>query len=287
MKRLVCLLLVLMLPLSACGGGAAQPEALEIGKEIALPALPSPSEAAVGEVNAPPGELFLRPEPVDHPLADEVFALVDGFSMMFLFPEFEHPAGLNFLDNSVGATLYLHANSQGISPVRYDDLIAVGRRFFGDDFTFPKGVAGGLVFLDDDDPDVYNLDGFGMMHDINYFLLDVTEEGGRITADFLPFILGVEWDDGLVGEDGTVEVTYFMHRMLFIDPRDGLFEFSGDLAAFAYPDEGARNVAFENGTFWDYLYLTAPFESLGTITVTFQRADDGRLIATSSRHNRT
>ena len=160
----------------------------------------------------------------------------------------------------------------------------VGRHFFGDDFVFPQGlVCIDIVPVALDSPFYVGV-GRGGMPTVGYFLLDVAELGDAYTATFLPYFPGPSWDDGAMDGVGFLNPnaapnfhhTFWPHLH------------SGGPARLEFPDEETRMGTVWDGDvdFWDYLYLIIPQEQLGTITVTFQRAADGRMIAVSSRYDR-
>ena len=114
-------------------------------------------------------------------------------------------------------------------------------------------------------------------------VIDVTELEDRYTATFLPYLPVGSWNDGALDSVG------FLNPNSVPDFQNTFWPHlhSGGPTRLEFPDEETRmGTATGDVDFWDYLYLIIPQEELGTITVTFQRADDGRMVATSSRYNR-
>jgi len=306
----------LLIGLSACGG-AAQPTGLKTDDKpaIAAPDLPEEPDAPLPDVEVapelpdepeehekseptapaglelPPGTPFVRPEPIDHPLAGELSAVVRGFSREFFFPEFEDVYNMPFTSPTLSGNLFVMVWFQRYQQIReesgladeeafweaskihYTELAAAGRRFFGDDFNFPPGVeAFGIV----PEAEYYVPMGRGGIPYVGYFLLDVSEGEGYYTTTFLPFAPNYSWDDGAIVDVGFLNPNsdQYANRMLW-------------RGSFQFPDEETRMGTVHGGDvdFWDYLYIHLPQEELGVITVTFQRAVDGRIIAVSSRYH--
>jgi len=319
-KWFLLVLLVLVIVLSACGGNAVLPEEAQPDDEITVPAEPPEQELVVEAEETdepyelPPGTLFVRPEPVDHPLADELLALVSEFSGVFLFPEFEDVQSIDFYSPEVSFNLNdviflrnidLLAADRGVpreelelseaellelSITRYDDMIAVGRQFFGDDFYFAKGEVGRLIVPMSDDPSLYvSIAEWGAPPFTRYLLVDLTEYEEVVAATFLPHWPLISWIDQTITDVAFLNPNPVPDRHHTFWPQT-FWPHLGVIgpAILEFPDEETRMGTVFGGDvdFWDYLYLLVPQEELGTITVTFQRADDGRMIAISSRYNR-
>jgi len=175
----------------------------------------------------PPSTLFVRPEPVDHPLANELLALVSEFTWGLLFPEFEDVQSIDFYPPEISYNLrqvvffrnfdllvadrgvpreevpLSDAELREISTIRYDDMIAVGREFFGDDFHFAKGESGHEIVPVSDDPSLYiSTSERGGGDVIFYFLIDIAEYGNVYIATFMPYWLVVSWHDQTVQSVG-------------------------------------------------------------------------------------
>lgn len=155
--------------------------------------------------------------------------------------------------------------------VRYEDMNTLGRFYFSDNFLFPKNLEAFEIGPSSGDSQLFSFHrGRGGMPWLGYFLTDISEQEDTYTATFLPYQPDISWEDGTV-----IDISF----PLYPNSNTGRLE---------YPDEEARmGTAIGAVDSLDYYRLLFPQELLGTITVTFQRADDGRMIAISSRYNRT
>ena len=244
---------------------------------------------------------FVMPD-FSHEYADEMIQLVTEFGHEFYFPEFEKIEELDLASWSVSSNLYwltyflndeLLVQGRGItveqkenllkgfeniytSIVRCGDMTFIGRRYFGDDFSFPKNLIGREIAPLETNLDYYiwtNARSF--VGPRQYLLTDVQHESNDVIATFLLYYLHLDGDFNFD--------TSIVTGINFFNPnysQDGVSYF----AAINPP-----RIASEERITSDYLeacILPVPQNQLGTITVTFRRENDGRLIATSSRYNR-
>ena len=227
---------------------------------------------------------FVMPD-FSHEYADEMLAVLQGFSHEFIFPEFENLKKLDWVSRSVSSNLYqltLFLNNEFVSEGGVgclEDMNTVGRRYFGDDFSFPKNLVCEEIVPVEANPNYYTWTiARGGMVPPNYLLTDVQEGSEYLVATFLPYTLHLSWDF----ESGVSDV----YGILFFKPNYG----SDNIHYWEYHAELMQpQIASDEKITSDYLeycLLPVPQEQLGTITVTFRRENDGRLIAASCRYNR-
>lgn len=255
-----------------------------------------PAESAASKEERPTGGTPLALPTVSHEAKAEMLALL-SFSQEYIFPEFASLAEMDLSLRRVSSSLYQHtlqrndellAQGSGISDelmqqlqtqrdgayfnqvVRAADMTTVGRIYFGDAFVFPQGLECPEISPYEPGSEFYHWDnGRGGMPQFEYLLLAVEEaEYGSLSATFLPYQCDVSWDDGK---------TYAIY---FCDP--GKKDFRQYSAGYFDTEDGAAPA----GSLWEHYRITAPQEELGTVTVTFHREADGRLIAAACLFNR-
>lgn len=242
---------------------------------------------------------FVVPE-VEHIYADEMIQVVKNFGREFVFPEFENIETLDLPSYSVSTNLYrmtvslneeLLLQGRGVtnaqkeeilkerkdisSIVRCDDMTLIGRRYFGDQFNFPKNLICKEIAPLEHDSIFYTFVNGREMLSTFYLLVDIQEESNFLVATFLPYDLLLDWD---WDRDTTVTGIEFFNPNY---AEDGVSYF----ASFEYPDDFDREEA-DTTTYLKHCYLPVPQDELGTITVTFSREDSGNLIATKCVYNR-
>ena len=309
MKKQFIVILTMIIFSTACSVGEASPQ-------TEPPAIQDPSESLnvqepdnllpqIQSENSPeekqqnPVNLFVVPE-IECDYADELLEVVQGFSREYSFPKFESLDELDFESRPVSSNLYdltvslndellalergvthkkreeIMANDSSVySLVRLDDMNEVGRRYFGKEFSFPKGLVCEEIAPLDSDSEYYKwTNARGGMSFFYYLLTDVIQNNNEIIVTFLPYSPNINW------HNGTIET------ISFNNPKDEMYYYVRyDLGYFKYPSDEARENA-DVFSCLQYYYLTVPQEQLGTITVTFRRENDGRLIAASCRYNR-
>lgn len=231
---------------------------------------------------------FALPE-INHLDKKEIYRAVHGFSSEFLLPEFESIQSMPYTDDCVMVNLLHHIDYDNVfedqlkttnqSLGRHvDDLNAIGRYYFGETFSIPPEAQSDQVGPNPENPDYYHLKlGRCGMSPYRYELLDIVDDlnsQGKpvIKATLIPYNPLVDWENSC-----TVGI-------LFCDFAD---DSQSGTYLFGYYEEPYKTSAEKNNILEDY-YLVVPQERLGTITVTFERTeDDGRLIMTSCRYNRT
>ena len=302
MKRALLVFAALALLLGACRGEAAEvavsveeerPAAIEQSPPLEI--IPEPEPVHEPEPDPEPEELPTPPAPelpplrfpfvvpvVEHPYAEEMMQLFAEFNMGFTFPPFE---SLDEMDMAgVGATLYLHAArpfneladvASDIRVARRDDMTAVGQRFFGQAFYFPRGVYSNTIEPFDLESEFYGPTGWGIgPGETKYLRTDVLEDGQYIVATFLSHVI---YDFDGQFPDSVLFFTWNLRDVGLFDAHFG-FDFE-ESASF----RTGQNVV-------DYLsaidYIPVRLADLDTITVTFRREEaTGNLIAVSSRRN--
>jgi len=264
---------------------------------------------------------FLLPD-VEHPYKFEMIELLTEYSSQALFPEFEDVRSMDFNERFTTNLMWLTSLyagnyfsdrnvseeedfpfaselrflNQGLSYeerltlseqftgiphsgmiVHRSNMTTIGRWFFGKDFYFPKDVITDETAPLDPGGEFYHVvrGRGGVWCVFRYLLLDVKDESRYIAASFLPHMVYFDWENPM--EEGTA-ITWIN----FLNPH-GEAEYSIDFDNWL--ESPVYLTPIQN--FSDYLEnvgLPVPQDQLGTLTVTFQIQDDGRLIAVSSRY---
>ena len=244
------------------------PPTVENFPPIQRPSLPEPAPRAAGTA-------FVMPQQAEGELAEKMLDFVHTFSHTgFVFPEFASVTQMDFENPSVSSNL-LGATRRDI--VTIYDMTLEGRKFFGDEFEFPRGVETWDMFGEYVDGIYsYSFWGRGGLDPWRYLILDYVVDGDSIVAIFFPFNPSADWYDGAI--DHVVflyqyDMSNVATSRAFFDVKEGI----------VYLKE--RVLPGFDGHILDYVLLHVPQEELGTITVTFRGVADGSLIAVSSRHN--
>jgi len=291
--RIICLLMALCLALVIVGCAGDVPEHLPVDDyaeadeiyELDEPDEPEPPSVPELALEDEPEPVvyhqFVMPERVEHEHADAMLALLSDFSVQVGFPEFSSVAEIDHASLSVSTNLFdltPQAVVEWHTIVRRDDMTEVGRRFFGEEFYFPKDIFAPEIEPFDEQSEYYVFPrGRGGWPPTDYLLLDVSEESENLEATFLPFRLNLSWDCSPEAR----AAGYICVRSVDIGVDGAFFR-----VWLEFPDDFCEER--DINTFYDYLkfaQLPVPQDQLGTITVTFEILDDGSLIAVSSRYN--
>ena len=308
MKKLYALIFLIVL-LIACANyflSSQQEEsynAQQSTSEAYFPEAPQPQPESGESVNTPseapePQAFypFVIPE-IEHPYKDEMVQLLTEFGFMLIFPEFKSIEELDWASAAVSGNLYqltYHLNNElfsqggGIEPeerealeevagasiVRLEDMNTVGRRYFGEEFSFPKNLICETIAPFEADPQYYALtSGAGLIPFKQYLLIDAQEELNHIIATFVPFAI----DN--ISSDNTINGIDFFN----FTESSSMYRANIEKKIVYHP-EVEPIYYFDPVRLLNYVYLPVPQDQLGTLTVTFQIQDDGRLIAVSSRY---
>ena len=248
---------------------------------------------------------FILPK-IEHIYKGEMVQLINEFSVEALFPEFQIINHLDYSSRNVSTNIFwlaydcndeLILQGKGIShedlkaieemvvakfpedqrypahrTVRRDDMTMIGREYFGEQFEFPVSLITPEITHLDEESKYYIFSSwrFSGLPPINYILFDVIQKDNAIFATFLPFVIEIDPLDNMI---------YSIRFFNFIESRYNYH--------ILFEEHIEFQPEIEPSYYLNYVrHLPVPQEQLGTITVTFRRENDGRLIATSSRYNR-
>jgi hypothetical protein len=280
--------LAAILSMTACGESAlpeqvSNPPSLYSESQSITEDHPASQNPTVLEPDPRPrGVPLVMPEPPEGELADELLGFVHRFSREFIFPQFAGVAQMDFEDASVSSNLLLatriELGDQWASSATIDDMNMIGRRFFGNDFVFPRGIeTWDIASSETDEGYIYFPQARGGMTYWNYLLLDYDISGDRIIATFFPFNAFASWEDGAIEQ---VRFLYPYDMSNVTTSRESV----DVMESVAYLED--RVLPGYDGHILNHVFLGVPQKELGTIIVTFLREESGNLIAMSSKYNR-